>query len=69
MESDRLGIVRHVVPERLLQPVVQIIYDCKRACHIPPEMVDLSNISDAIKSHESFEKWGIDPSRWADEPA
>ncbi|OGS83126.1 MAG: phosphodiesterase [Gallionellales bacterium GWA2_59_43] len=65
MESDRLGIVREVMPDRLLQPVVQIIFDCKKSKHISPETVDLSSSEDRIKSHESFEKWGIDQARWA----
>ncbi len=65
MESGRLGIVREVVPDKLLQPIVQIIYDCKKMCHITPETVDLSASNDKIKSHESFEKWGIDQVKWA----
>jgi putative nucleotidyltransferase with HDIG domain len=64
MESGKLGIVREVVPDKLLQPVVQLIFDCKEMCHIDPETVDLSASSDKIKSHESFEKWGIDRSKW-----
>jgi putative nucleotidyltransferase with HDIG domain len=65
LESDRLGIVRVVVPEKTLQPVVQVIYDCTKSCHIDPEIVDLSKSDDKIKSHEAFEKWGIDQSKWA----
>src|SRR5208282_2816128 len=65
MESGRLGIVRDVVPDKLLQPVVQLIYDCKTKCLIPPETVDVSASNDKIKSHESFEKWGIDQAKWA----
>lgn len=65
MESERLGIVRKVVPEKLLQPIVQIIYDCTKSSHISPETVDLSTCSDKIKSHESFEKWGIDQAKWS----
>lgn len=65
MESDKLGIVREVVPDRLLQPVVQLIYDCTKGCAIHPETVDLSESNDKIKSHESFEKWGIDQARWS----
>lgn len=68
MESDKLGIVREVVPDRLLQPVVQLIYDCREAAHILPEVVDLAASNDKIKSHECFEKWGIDPTRWAVQP-
>ncbi len=65
MESDMLGIVRNVVPERLLQPIVQLIYDCKKMSHIDPRVVDLSQSEDKIKSHESFEKWGIKQAAWA----
>jgi hypothetical protein len=65
MESGKLGIVREVVPDKLLQPIVQLIYDCTRLCYIPPETINLSNSNDHIKSHESFEKWGIDQSIWA----
>jgi putative nucleotidyltransferase with HDIG domain len=65
MESERLGIVREVVPDKLLQPIVQLIYDCKKMCHIPPVTMDISSSDDKIKSHESFEKWGIDQGRWA----
>jgi HD-GYP domain-containing protein (c-di-GMP phosphodiesterase class II) len=64
LESDRLGIVREVTPENLLQPIVQVIFDCAKACHILPEMVDLASSADKIKSHEAFEKWGIDQSKW-----
>lgn len=60
MESEKLGIVREVVPDRLLQPIVQLIYDCKKMCSITPETVDLSSANDKIKSHESFELWKID---------
>lgn len=64
MESEKLGIVREVVPDKLLQPVVQLIYDCKKMCAIRPEMVDLSTSNDKIKSHESFEQWRIDQASW-----
>ncbi len=65
MESDKLAIVREVLPDNLLQPIVQMIYDCKRSCFIPPEVVELSALNDNIKSHESFEEWGIDQAKWA----
>ena len=68
LESDKLGIVREVIPERLLQPIVQLIYDCKKSIHIAPETVDLAASNDKIKSHESFEKWGIDQARWVTAP-
>ena len=65
MESERLGIVREVSPDKLLQPIVQLIYDCKDMCHIDPVTVDLSTSKDRIKSHESFEQWGIPQAKWA----
>jgi putative nucleotidyltransferase with HDIG domain len=64
LESDKLGIVREVSTDRILQPIVQLIYDCKKSCHILPELIDLSASNDKIRSHESFESWGIDQSTW-----
>ena len=64
MESGKLGIVRELVPDKLLQPIVQLIYDCKKMCHIDPYTVDLSAENDKIKSHESFETWGINQAIW-----
>jgi HD-GYP domain-containing protein (c-di-GMP phosphodiesterase class II) len=66
MESDRLGIVREVSPDNLLQPIVQLIYNCKDMCHIEPVTVDLSTSNDKIKSHESFDLWGIPQAKWAE---
>lgn len=65
MASNRLGIVREVVPEKLLQPIVQLIYDCDSKRYMTPETVDLSVTSDKIIAHESFETWQIDPAKWA----
>jgi putative nucleotidyltransferase with HDIG domain len=65
LESDRLGIVREVAPENTLQPIVQVIFDCARYCHIDPEIVDLSTSDDKIRSHEAFDAWGINQSKWA----
>ena len=64
MESERLAIVRDVATDKPLEPIVQLIYDCNKMCHIPPETIDVSASNDKIKSHESFEKWGIDQVRW-----
>ena len=65
LESNRLGIVRDVAPENTLQPIVEVIYDCAKSCPIEPEIVDLSISDDKIKSHEAFDAWGIDQSKWA----
>lgn len=64
LESERLGIVKDVPPDRMLQPVIQLIYDCKKMCYIPPETVDMATSNDRIKSNESYEEWGIDQARW-----
>jgi putative nucleotidyltransferase with HDIG domain len=64
LDHEKLGIVREIVADKLLQPIVQIIYDTKNSCYIAPETVDLSTSADKIVSHESFEKWGIDPAKW-----
>ena len=65
LETGNLGIVRKVIPDNVLKPVVQLIYDCNNKCPIPPRMLDLSTSDDKIISHESFEKWGIDQAVWA----
>lgn len=64
MESGRMGIVREVVPTKLLQPVVKIFYHAERQCYLDPETVDLSSSQDKIVAHESFEKWKIDQAQW-----
>ena len=64
MESGRMGIVREVVPDKLLQPVVKIFFHADKRCYLSPETVDLSVSTDKIVAHESFEKWDIDQARW-----
>lgn len=64
MESGKMGIVREVVPAKLLQPVVKIFYHAERRCYLNPETIDLSAAQDKIVAHESFEKWGIDQAQW-----
>ncbi|MFA6014618.1 MAG: HD-GYP domain-containing protein [Gallionellaceae bacterium] len=64
LASGKLGIVREVVSNRLLQPIVLVIYSCKQKSEIDPFVVDLSTSNDKIIGHESFEKWGINQARW-----
>ena len=64
LESNRLGIVREVVPARLLQPVVKIFFDADRQCYLNPSTVDLFASNDKIVAHESYDKWGIDQAAW-----
>ncbi len=64
--SDRLAIVTEQNEEKSLLPVVRVIYNCKWQHYLEPEEIDLakSRCQDHIVGHESFEDWGIDPSRW-----
>lgn len=64
LDSDRLGIVMEINPDKLLQPVVKVIFSAKQNCYLPPRIVDLAKSADKIASNESYEKWGIDPARW-----
>ncbi|HEY6896358.1 MAG TPA: HD-GYP domain-containing protein [Rhodocyclaceae bacterium] len=64
MASGKIGIVREVVPSKLLQPVVKVFYHADKRCYLDPETIDLSAAQDKIVAHESFEKWGIDQARW-----
>ncbi len=63
MESNMLAVVREV-QDKLLQPVVLMIYDCKTNRYIAPELVDLASSGDKIQSHESFSEWKIDQAKW-----
>lgn len=64
LESGKLGIVREVVPDKLLQPVVKIFFDADRRCYLNPSTVHLSDSQDRILAHESYEEWGIDQAAW-----
>lgn len=64
MESGRMGVVREVVPDKLLQPVVKVFFSAERRCYLPPETVALAECDDKIVAHESFEKWNIDQAAW-----
>ncbi len=66
LESGRLAIVREQHPEKMLLPLVQVIYHAGKRHYLPPEMLDLGRpqCQDRIVGGESFEDWGIDPKRW-----
>ncbi|HEX8964377.1 MAG TPA: HD-GYP domain-containing protein [Rhodocyclaceae bacterium] len=64
MESGRMGVVREVVPDKLLQPVVKVFFSAEKRCYLPPETVALAECDDKIVAHESFEKWNIDQAAW-----
>ncbi|MBZ0104900.1 MAG: HD-GYP domain-containing protein [Sulfuricella denitrificans] len=64
--NNRLGIVLEQNAEKMLQPKVKVFYHAEKLHYLPPEEIDLARpgCQDRIVSHESFEKWGIDPARW-----
>lgn len=66
LESGRLGVVMQQHAEKMLQPVVKVFYHAEKRHYLTPEEIDLARPScqDRISSHESFEKWEIDPSKW-----
>jgi putative nucleotidyltransferase with HDIG domain len=64
MESGRMGVVREIVPDKLLQPVVKIFYNADKRCYLSPETVSLADCDDKIVAHESFDKWNIDQAAW-----
>ncbi len=62
LESGLLGTVVMHSPADLLRPVVNILYDTDRLCHIEPYELDLSAQStDRIVGYESATNWGIEP--------
>ncbi|MDO8890258.1 MAG: HD-GYP domain-containing protein [Sulfurimicrobium sp.] len=66
LSNNRLGIVLEQNAEKMLQPKVKVFYHADKQHYLPPEELDLARAScqEKIVSHESFEKWGIDPAKW-----
>lgn len=66
LESGRLGVVVQQHADKIMQPLVRVFYQSARQHYIPPQEIDLAKpgCQDRIVSHESFEKWGIDPAKW-----
>jgi putative nucleotidyltransferase with HDIG domain len=64
LESGQLGIVKEINPDKLLQPVVKVIFHIGKNYYLAPKLVDLAKSADKIVGNESYEKWGIDQARW-----
>lgn len=66
LESGRLGIVLEQHPDKLMQPVVKVIYHADHKHYLEPETVDLAQpgSQDRVTGHESYEAWNIDPKKW-----
>lgn len=68
LESGRIGVVMEQSEDNLLQPALRVFYDSRDRRYVSPQEVDLSKPlghggGDRIVSHETPEKWGIDPSK------
>jgi putative nucleotidyltransferase with HDIG domain len=69
LESKRLGVVVEPHETNLLAPKVHVFFNTKTNTYIKPMEVDLSKPlgsggGDKIVSHESPEKWQVDPMRF-----
>lgn len=69
LESGRLGVVTEPHESNLLAPKVNVFFSTKANTYIKPLEVDLSKPlgmggGDKIVSHESPEKWRIDPMKF-----
>ncbi|HEY0847327.1 MAG TPA: HD-GYP domain-containing protein [Noviherbaspirillum sp.] len=66
LESGRLGVVTEPHETNLLAPKVKVFFSIKSNTYIQPQEIDLSRPlglggGDRIVSHESPEKWRVDP--------
>lgn len=66
LESRRLAVVQAQNAEKMMQPVVKIVFHT-RGYYLTPEIVDLRRSQDRIVGHEDFAAWNIDPLRWLPE--
>lgn len=66
LASGRLAIVMEQHPDKLMQPVVLVLFNAKSDAYLKPEIVDLGHPAgrDRVIGHESFEAWNIDPKKW-----
>jgi HD-GYP domain-containing protein (c-di-GMP phosphodiesterase class II) len=68
LESGHLAVVDEVHHDKLLTPVVRVIYHTERRQYVAPVEVDLSrkvgNHYGQIVRAENYERWGISPLRW-----
>jgi HD-GYP domain-containing protein (c-di-GMP phosphodiesterase class II) len=69
LESGRMGVVMEPHETNLLAPKVNVFFSTKSHTHITPTIVDLSKPlgsggGDRIVSHESPEKWDLEPKKF-----
>ena len=68
LQSGRLGVVVEPHETNLLTPKVNVFFNTKSETYIRPQLVDLSRAlglggGDKIMSHESPDKWRVDPDK------
>ncbi|OGB40658.1 MAG: phosphodiesterase, partial [Burkholderiales bacterium RIFOXYC2_FULL_59_8] len=66
LESRKIAVVIDQQGRDLTRPLVLVVFDALKHCHLTPQDVDLSKPlghggGDKIVSHESAEQWRIDP--------
>jgi hypothetical protein len=69
LESGRLGVVAEAHETNLLTPKVNVFFNTRSQTYIKPQALDLSRAlgfggGDKIVSHESPEKWQVDPMKF-----
>jgi HD-GYP domain-containing protein (c-di-GMP phosphodiesterase class II) len=69
LESGRLGVVAEPHETNLLTPKVNVFFNTRSQTYIKPQALDLSRAlgfggGDKIVSHESPEKWQVDPMKF-----
>jgi HD-GYP domain-containing protein (c-di-GMP phosphodiesterase class II) len=69
LESGRLGVVAEAHETNLLTPKVNVFFNTRSQIYIKPQALDLSRAlgfggGDKIVSHESPEKWQVDPMKF-----
>lgn len=67
LESGVLGVVVEQTDD-LLKPVVRIFFNSQTGNYFSPQVIRIGRVGGAghgpIVSHESFQKWNINPVRW-----
>jgi putative nucleotidyltransferase with HDIG domain len=61
LASGKLAVVQEQNRDNLLAPRVRAFYDTTKVAHIKPLNIDLMHGTDKILSHESSDKWAMNP--------
>lgn len=63
LDNEHLAIVLEVDRDNLLKPRLQVIFDIRGQCYVPPYELNLARrrAAPSIVDYESYARWGIDP--------